>query len=268
MRNIKLIIEYDGTNYVGWQRQDSRKSLIAHRLSAQAGKSPGRQRKTIQETIEKTLQRILQEKVKVIASGRTDAGVHALCQVVNFKTNSRLPCRKIQEALNALLPDDISIKETQEIGNGFHACYSAKSKLYRYFILQSKFPSAFLHKYSWHIPYALDVAAMRQDAQCLLGRQDFKSFCASGSRSKTTLRTIKRISVRRTSAIGYPLITIAIEADGFLYTMVRTIVGTLVEIGRGRFEKGSLKKILLAKNRKLAGPTAPAQGLFLVRVTY
>ena len=262
MRNIKLIIEYDGTNYAGWQIQKSPQSIVH---------SP--QTKTIQETIEKVLEKILQEKVKVTGSGRTDSGVHALAQTANFRTSSPLPVSKIQKALNSLLPKDISIKEAEEADKDFHSRYSAKSKTYRYFILNSETRSAFLNKYAWHIPYRLNVSLMRKEAGALLGRHDFKSFCASGSSVKTTVRTIKKISVKEAlspqlSALSSPAIIIEIEANGFLYNMVRNIVGTLVEIGRGKFPEGNLKKILLAKNRKQAGPTAPAQGLFLVEVKY
>ena len=266
MRNIKLIIEYDGTNYAGWQIQKSPQSIVH---------SP--QTKTIQETIEKVLEKILQEKVKVTGSGRTDSGVHALAQTANFRTSSPLPVSKIQKALNSLLPKDISIKEAKEADRDFHSRYSAKSKTYRYFILNSETKSAFLNKYVWHIPYRLNVSLMRKEADTLSGRHDFKSFCASGSSVKTTVRTIKKISVvvavrepplPQLSALSSPAIIIEIEANGFLYNMVRNIVGTLVEIGRGRFKERDLKKILLARNRKQAGPTAPAQGLFLVEVKY
>lgn len=262
MRNIKLIIEYDGTNYSGWQIQNNHKSQVtSHKL------------KTIQDTLEKTLKIILQEKVKVIASGRTDAGVHALAQVAHFKTHSKLPLQKIQRALNGLLPHDIRIKRIRHCPNDFHACYCVKSKIYRYIILNSKVASAFLDRYTWHITYALAIARMKREAKVLLGTHDFSSFCASGSSAKTKIRTIKRISIkedvtRKLLPINGKCIIIEIEADGFLYTMMRTIVGTLVEIGRGRFEAGSLKKIRIAKDRTQAGPTAPAQGLFLVKAKY
>ena len=271
-RNIKLEIEYDGTNYAGWQIQNSRQSPVASRQS-----------RTIQETIEGALQRILQEKVKLIGSGRTDAGVHALGQVANFKTNSSLPLANIQKALNSLLPEDISIKKINPVEEDFHSRYQAKSKIYRYIILNSDFPSVFLNKYAWHIPYKLNLKLMQSEARYLLGRHDFKSFCASASNVKTTVRTIKKISINTIRytlyAIRSPLIAIDIEADGFLYNMVRNITGTLVDIGRGRFsrssgippragKKGSIKKILLAKDRRLAGSTAPAKGLFLSQVNY
>ena len=254
MRNIKLIIEYDGTNYAGWQIQNS------PQLSAIS-----RQPKTIQKTIEGVLEKILQEKVKVIASGRTDSGVHALAQTANFKTISQLPLSRIQKALNSLLPKDISIKEIGEADKDFHSRYSAKSKTYRYFILNSETRSAFLNKYAWHIPYRLNVSLMRKEADALLGRHDFKSFCASGSSARTTIRTIKKLSIKirnpKPSTIGYKLIIIDIESDGFLYNMVRNIVGTLVEIGRGKFKEKDLNRFL-TRNRKQAGPP-PAQGVWL-----
>lgn len=272
MRNIKLSIEYEGTNYSGWQIQNNYQSPVTRRQS-----------KTIQETIEKTLQRILQEKVKVIGSGRTDSGVHALAQVANFKTNSPLPLSKIQKALNSLLPEDVSIKDIRKVKEDFHSRYSAKSKTYRYFIKNSEIRSVFLNKYAWHIPYPLNLKLMRKEAKTLLGKHDFKSFCANGSSAKTTVRTVKALSIKTSNhmlsaiprtklPLGHgettKLIVINIESDGFLYTMVRAIVGTLIEIGRGRLKERGLKKILLAKNRKQAGPTAPAQGLFLVEVKY
>lgn len=255
MRNIRLQIEYAGTNYAGWQIQNRGSS------------------DTIQETIEKVLEKILQEKVKVIGSGRTDAGVHALAQEANFKTKSRLTPPKIQKALNGLLPDDIMIKKTGYADNDFHACYSARSKIYRYIILNSKVSSVFLKRYSWHIPYKLDIALMRKEAKALIGRHDFSSFCASGSSASTRVRTIKKIRVKKAfscqlSAVSCPVIIIEIEADGFLYNMARNIAGTLVEIGRGRLSAGCMEKILLAKDRRTAGSTAPARGLFLVKVKY
>lgn len=246
MRNIKLTIEYDGTNYAGWQIQNSHRS------------------KTIQEVIEKTLRKILQEKIKIIGSGRTDAGVHALGQVANFKTNSKIPLEKIQQALNSLLPDDIVIVKVDEAGPDFHARFDAKSKLYRYLIVNRNYPSAFLRKQSYFYPYPLDVDLMRREAKCLVGRHDFRSFQASDKIGRSSIRTVKQIKIKNSKG----MITIDIEADGFLYNMVRNIVGTLVEVGRGRFSAGSTKRILSLKDRRKAGPTAPACGLCLIKVNY
>jgi tRNA pseudouridine38-40 synthase len=266
-RNLKLEIEYDGTNYCGWQVQRS------HHVT----KSQSHQLKSIQEIIEKILQKILQEKIRLIASGRTDAGVHALAQVANFKTHSDIAPEKLQKALNGLLPDDISISKIQEVVQDFHSRFRAKSKIYRYTILNRVHPSALLRNMVYFYPYPLDVNLMRKEARCLIGKHDFKAFCASGSDAKDTARTIKRITIKKLtyhlSPITYrlrepSLIVIEIEADGFLYNMVRNIVGTLIEIGRGRFPEGCLKRILQSRNRKLAGPIVPAKGLCLLEVKY
>jgi len=266
MRNIRLTIEYDGTNFCGWQIQRGPGSQF-----------PGRRLPSVQETIEKTIQKILQEKIRLNASGRTDAGAHALGQVANFKTNNHISLEKLQRALNGLLPKGIAIAKAEEVSLDFHSRFAAKSKIYRYTILNSSSPSPFLRDTAYFYRYPLDTSLMQSEAKCLLGKHDFQAFCASGSSVKNTLRTIKRISIKKSTynlqpttynLKDTPLIIIEIEADGFLYNMVRNIVGTLLEIGRGRFKKGVLRKILLSKNRRLAGPTAPAQGLCLVKVRY
>jgi len=261
-RNIKLTIEYEGTNYCGWQVQKSH----------QVTKSPRHQKKSIQEIIENTLSKILQERIQLIASGRTDAGVHALAQVANFKTNSNIALDKLKRALNGNLPDDIAINKIEEVNLDFHSRFHAKSKIYRYTILNRGWSSPLLRNAVYFYSYPLDVKLMRQEARCLLGRHDFKSFCASGSDTKTTVRTISKIAIRNIGCAPYAVcrtvIAIDIEADGFLYNMVRNIVGTLIEVGRGRFPRGSLKKILLSKNRKFAGPTVPACGLCLLKGMY
>jgi len=258
VRNVKLTIEYDGTQYLGWQVQSSRK-------------------KSIQQVLEKTLHKVLQEKIKLIASGRTDAGVHALAQVANFKTNSKLTADKLQKALNGLLPEDISIAKVEEKNLNFHSRFDAKSKVYRYNILNRSYPCALLRNTVYFYPYGLDIKLMRQEAGHLLGKHDFKSFCASGSSTKNTVRTIKRITIEKLHYDLRPttydlnkgfLITVDIEADGFLYNMVRNIVGTLFEIGRKKLPKGRIKRILEARDRRLAGPTAPAKGLTLLQVKY
>jgi tRNA pseudouridine38-40 synthase len=246
MRNLKLEIEYEGTNYCGWQVQNS-----SHK-------------KSIQEVIEKTLRRILQEKIRLIASGRTDAGVHALAQVANFETKSNIRPQKLQRALNSLLPQDIVITAIEEKNPDFHSRFSAKSKTYRYSILNRSYPSALLRNTVYHYPYPLDIKLMQKEAKILLGKHNFKSFQASGKLERDPVRTIKSIKITKSQDRIY----IDIEADGFLYNMVRNIVGTLLEIGRGKLPEGSLKKILSAKDRRLAGPTAPAKGLCLIRVKY
>ena len=264
MCNLKLTIEYDGTNYCGWQIQRSQ----GHKVT----KSQGHQVTSIQEVLEKTLQKILQEKVKLVASGRTDSGVHAFAQVANFKINSCISPDKLQRALNGLLPKDIAVKKIETVDLDFHSRYSAKSKTYRYIILNAPQRSAFLKDSAYFYAYPLDLSLMRKEAKCLLGRHDFKSFCASGSKVKSTVRTIKQLAINKLNSEhrtpNTELIYIDIEADGFLYNMVRNIAGTLIEIGRGKLPKGSLRNILVAKNRKLAGPTAPALGLTLLEVKY
>ena len=253
MRNIRLVVEYDGTKFAGWQIQGKNQDT----------KTP-RHKDTIQETIEEALRKILQEKVKVIASGRTDAGVHALGQIANFKTHSKIPCLNLQKALNTYLPDDIVIKSAEDAGPDFHSRFNAKSKVYSYSILNRTYPSALLKNRVYFFSYSLNVKLMQEASRALLGRHNFKAFQASGSIVKDSIRTIKRIRVTKKNDI----INFEIEADGFLYNMVRNIVGTLVEIGRGKFPAGSLKKIMLSKNRRLAGPTVPACGLYLLKVKY
>ncbi len=267
MRNIRIEVEYLGTNYCGWQIQNCRQP-------------PEQRKKSIQEVLEETLQKILQEKVKVIGSGRTDSGVHALFQVANFKTSTILSLKTIQRALNGLLaigypsgiPHDISVKKISEAALDFHSCRSAKSKIYKYFIFNAEYSRAFYAKFSWYIPHKLNIGLMRSESKTLIGRHDFKSFCASNSSAKTTVRNIKNISVTNQyyDLLGSKskLIAITIEAEGFLYNMARNIAGTLAEAGRGRFKKGYIRQALLARDRKFAGPTAPAHGLFLAKVNY
>ena len=256
MRNLKFTLEYDGTNYRGWQIQ----------ASTQSNK---RQTHTIQEVIEKDLQRILQEKVRIIGSGRTDAGVHALAQIANFKTRSSVSTRKLQQALNSLLPQDIVIKKIEEVAMDFHSRFQARAKVYRYTILNRPYRSALFKDKVYFYPFPLNVALMRREARCLLGRHDFRSFCASGSNAKNTIRAIKKIGIIKSGCSPENnFLVIEIEANGFLYNMVRNIVGTLLEIGRGKLPRGSLKKIMRAKDRRSAGPTAPACGLCLLEVKY
>ena len=251
MRNIKLTLEYDGTNYSGWQIQNRRAK----------GKL---QNKTIQQTLEQALSQILQEKVRIIASGRTDAGVHALGQVANFKTKSKLNCQNIQSGLNSVLPCDIRIQQAEDARSDFHARFSARSKLYRYSIVNHSFISPHLHRFCYLVKYPLDVGKMRRGARYLLGRHNFRSFQAMDKRQRDSVRTIKRFDIRRNKNLIY----IDIEADGFLYRMVRNIVGTLLEVSRGRLKPKEIKEILKAKNRIYAGPCAQAKGLCLMDVRY
>ena len=246
MRNIKLTISYDGTRYAGWQIQKNAK--------------------TIQEEIEKALRKILKEKVRLIGAGRTDSGVHAKAQVANFKTEKNFPVKKLLSALNANLPRDISAISAKKVPAKFHSQYNAKSKRYRYTILNSEIDDPFLKPYYCKVQHKLDITLMKKEAKILLGAHDFKSFQAKSnlSRIKDTRRLIKKISIKRHRQYMY----MDIEANGFLHNMVRNIAGTLIEIGRGYLKQGSMEKILESCNRQNAGPTAPAKGLALVKVNY
>lgn len=253
MRNIRLEIEYDGTGYCGWQIQNSRQSIVY---------SP--EKKTIQHTIENVLQKILQEKIRLIGSGRTDAGVHAKAQVANFTTPSEVELHKLQAALNALLPEDISIRKIKEVSDDFHSRFSAQSKIYRYTILNSAHRGVLLRNYVFFCRYPLDIKRMQREAGVLLGTHDFSAFCSSAGKYRNPKKTIKKLKIIKYNDLLY----IEIEADGFLYNMVRNIAGTLIEIGRGRFPPESMKSILDSRNRKCAGPTLPAKGLCLIKVKY
>ncbi len=245
MRNIRLLIEYDGTNYQGWQVQP---------------KGP-----TVQGMIEEKLTLITGEAIHLIGSGRTDSGVHAFGQVANFKTKSQLDVHSIQRALNSLLPPDIVIQKAEEVEEDFHARRQSKSKVYEYRILNRDLRSAFHHEYAWHIPQKLDLEEMRKATRILIGEHDFSSFRSVGSPTRTAIRRVIRAEWKR-GRDG--LIRFEIEANGFLKQMVRAIVGTLVEVGKGKIDSEEFRKILNARDRKKAGPTAPAHGLFLKEVKY
>jgi tRNA pseudouridine38-40 synthase len=246
MRNIKLTVAYDGTGYKGWQFQKN-----------------GR---TVQEELEKAIKKVFGKVHRVIAASRTDAGVHARQQTVNFKIpeDISIPVGKIPEALNAYLPGGIAVTEAKKVPAEFHSRFDAKNKLYRYYIVNSRKRDPFTEKYAWRIPYPIDVPLMKKEARELVGRHDFKSFQAKDKRERSSVRRISKLRLTRK---GSSLI-IDIEADGFLYNMVRNIVGTLVDIGRGYLPEGSMRKILREKDRTKAGPTAPAKGLFLTEVRY
>ena len=244
MRNIKLTIQYDGTNYSGWQTQGN-----------------GR---TVQEEIEKALRKILGSRVKLTGAGRTDAGVHALGQAANFRTGTSLDASRIMRALNNSLPGDIVISGAREVPLKFNSRHNSKSKLYRYTIVNGDFSNPMLRNYSAFVFYKLDVGKMKSAARLFVGRHDFKSFEAVGAGRKDAVRRIKKIHIQKVKEMIY----IDIEADGFLYNMARNIVGTLIEIGRGKMDLSQGRKILRARDRALAGPTAPARGLCLVEVKY
>ncbi|MCJ7747069.1 MAG: tRNA pseudouridine(38-40) synthase TruA [Desulfobacterales bacterium] len=245
MRNIRLLIEYNGTNYQGWQVQP---------------KGP-----TIQGMVEEKLALITGEAVHLIGSGRTDSGVHAFGQVANFKTKSQLNIHSIQKALNSLLPPDIMIRRAEEVEEGFDARKQSKSKVYEYRILNRELRSAFDHEYAWHIPQKLDFEEMRKATRILIGEHDFSSFRSVGSPTRTAIRRVIRAEWKR-GRDGF--IRFEVEANGFLKQMVRAMVGTLVEVGKGKIDSEEFRKILDSRNRKEAGPTAPAHGLFLKEVKY
>jgi tRNA pseudouridine38-40 synthase len=245
MRNIKLLIEYDGTEYQGWQVQP---------------KGP-----TIQGILEEKLRLLTGDPIRIFGSGRTDSGVHALGQVAHFKTKSPMDIHSMQRALNSLLPPDIVIQKIEEVHEGFHARKDSKSKVYEYRILNRNLRSAFQRGYIWHIPQKLNLTEMKKATQSLIGEHDFSAFRTVGSPTRTTVRRVIRAEWRR-GRDG--LIRFEIEANGFLKQMVRSIIGTLVEVGKGKMKDVELQRILESKDRKKAGPTAPAQGLFLKEVRY
>ena len=246
MRNIKLTIEYDGTNYSGWQIQENGPS--------------------IQGEIETVLGIITGEKVRIHGSGRTDAGVHAKGQVANFKTSSAIPCERFAYALNGRLPRDIVIKDSREVNLDFHARYSAVGKKYSYLVINSKFPSALYRNYAYHVNYCerLDIDTLKKAARAFIGTYDFSGFMSSGSNATDTLRTIYELSVEKENGI----IRFEYKGKGFLYNMVRIITGTLLYAGIGKINPEEIKDIILSKDRSRAGITVPACGLYLEEVYY
>lgn len=244
LRNIKLTIQYDGTGYSGWQFQKNGLS--------------------IQEVIQNVIKRITGEKISLIGSGRTDAGVHAEAQVANFRTRSKIPLEKFQLGLNTILPKDIVVIRMEEAPPAFNAQHDAKSKLYRYTIANNNFVNPLMRHYAAKCFYKLDIAAMRKAAKHLVGRHNFKSFQAKDVIEREPTRTIKYIKVAKRKDLIY----IYIEADGFLYNMARNIVGTMIEAGRGKIDARTVKDILLKKDRRFSGPTMPARGLCIMKVRY
>jgi tRNA pseudouridine38-40 synthase len=248
VRTLKLTIAYDGTDYAGWQLQP--------------------QQATIQGVLEEAFRQITGETTRATASGRTDAGVHALGQVVSLDTETRLSADVLKRALNAALPADIVILEAEEAPPGFHAIRDAVRKRYRYVIYDAPQREIFRRRYCWHYRHRLDVDAMHRAAQPLLGRHDFRSFETNWPNRESSIRTITDISVTRPPSESPDWIHLEVEADGFLYNMVRTIAGTLVEVGRRAQDEQWPYEVVAAQARSAAGPTAPPRGLFLVRVEY
>ena len=239
MRRIKLTVAYDGTNYHGWQFQ------------------PGSS--TIEGELNKHLSELFKEEIIVIGASRTDTGVHALCNIAVFDTNARIPAERVAYALNQRLPEDIRIRRSEEVTADFHPRKRATRKTYEYKILNEEFANPVERLYAHFTYVPLDEKKMQEAAEYLVGEHDFASFCAAGSTAQTTVRTIYDISVERKGT----MIFIKVTGSGFLYNMVRIIAGTLMEVGKGRFDAEKVKEILEAKDRTKAGPTAPAKGLTL-----
>ncbi len=247
LRNIKLVLEYDGSAFHGFQKQPNHP--------------------TVQETLERSLSRLTGEPTKIgAASGRTDAGVHAVSQVVHFKTQSRLEPREIRKALNATLPQSIAVREAEEAGIDFHSRFHTTGKTYEYRIWNHEARSPFLNQRAWHVRGPLNLLKMRQAAKILTGKHDFRSFCTTDPdrRENNSVRTIKKFEVKKEG----DLVCLRVTADGFLYRMVRNLTGALVDVGRGKITPEDVKKALKAKDRREVGQGAPAHGLYLIDVTY
>lgn len=243
-RNILLVVQYDGTDYCGFQRQ------------------PGLT--TIESELTDALSQLLDAPTAIVGAGRTDAGVHALGQTVTFETESPIPTERIARALNALLPDDIAAVEAAEVPRDFHPRYDAVGKLYGYRILNRSLPSPFIGRYAWHLAWDLDAELMRAAAGMLLGEHDFRAFSSSGSSVEGTVREVRRLDIERHGEI----IEIRAEGNGFLYMMVRRIVGTLTDVGRGLIPVDEVREILDSLDRTRVKTIAPPQGLSLIKVTY
>ena len=244
MRNIKLTIEYDGKDFNGWQKQPNKLN--------------------IQGTIEQAIKQITGEEVQLDASGRTDAGVHAFGQVANFKTNSNIPIEKIAIAINSNLKKSIRILQAEEVEERFHSRLSCKKKTYRYVINNSDIPSAIYRNLETHITQKLNVEKMKEAVKFFEGEHDFKAFKASGTSSKSSVRTIYDAQIYQNGDKIY----IELTGNGFLYNMVRIIAGTLIRVGTGEYKPEQIPEILAAKDREMAGPTAPAHGLTMIGIEY
>lgn len=255
MKKIRLFLEYDGTAYHGWQIQ--------------------KDDTTVQGVIEDRILRISGEKSSVLGASRTDAGVHALGQVASFRTESKLDTETIKRALNANLPEDIRVLDASPVDDSFHPIKDALRKSYFYFVTNQRDPSVFLSRYSWLVPQTLELDAMTEAARVLIGRYDFSSFMGTGSDIKDPVREVYSVKVEElksmtfmTASLKGNFIKISVEANGFLKHMVRNIVGTLVKIGMERAPADKMREILESRDRKRAGQTALAKGLFLEKVIY
>ncbi|WP_040210081.1 tRNA pseudouridine(38-40) synthase TruA [Clostridium polynesiense] len=244
MRNIKIIIEYDGTNYCGWQRQKNQR--------------------TIQELLEEAVFKITKERTSVTGCSRTDSGVHAKAFTANFKTNSSVPSRRFKDALNTKLPSDIVVIHSEEALDTFHSRYDAKGKTYCYTILNQENRSALFRNYSYNVKEELNLEWMIKACSYFIGTHDFEAFKSTGSSVKTSVRTITQLYIEKQGNF----IKIYATADGFLYNMVRIIVGTLIEVGKGKIAPEDIAAIIKSKDRNKAGKCVPPQGLTLEKVYY
>ena len=244
MRNIRLTIEYDGKEFNGWQKQPNKLN--------------------IQGNLEKVISDLTKEKIEIIGSGRTDAGVHALGQVANFKTNSNIPIEKFAIAINSRIKQSIRIKKAEEVDERFHSRYNCKRKTYRYIINTSETGSAIYRNLEYNIKMQLDVKKMQEAVKFFIGEHDFSAFKSSGTSSKSSVRTIYNAKVEQDGE----RIIIELTGNGFLYNMVRIISGTLVEVGLNKIKPEDITKIIESKNRQNAGKTLPPCGLYLVSVEY
>lgn len=244
MKRVKLVVAYDGTAYRGWQVQ------------------PGAD--TIEGELNKALSALLKEEIWVIGASRTDSGVHALCNVAVFDTNARMPAEKMSYALNQRLPEDIRVQDSQEVAADFHPRRCNSRKTYEYRILNREFPMPTKRLYAYFTYVPLDVGKMKQAAAYLVGEHDFKSFCSTASAAESTIRTIYELTVDKTGEE----ILVRVSGSGFLYNMVRIIAGTLMEAGKGSLAPERMEEILKARDRKAAGPTAPACGLTLAKYDF
>lgn len=244
MRNIKLTIEYDGTNYFGWQVQKNRV--------------------TIQGTLQEAISSLTNEKVNIIGCSRTDTGVHAKEFVANFFTDSKIPSEKFREAINVRLPEDIIILKSEEVSEKFHARYCSKGKRYVYTIYNKKVPCAIYRNYMYSFKKELQIDNMKKACKYIIGTHDFIAFRTKGSSVKTTVRNITQLDIEKTEDV----IKIIVAGDGFLYNMVRIIVGTLLDVGTGKIQPKDVEKILQSQDRNKAGKVVPACGLCLEKVFY
>ncbi len=244
MKNIKLLLEYDGTNYVGWQKQPKGE--------------------TVQRKVEDAVYRLTDKRVEVIGCSRTDSKVHAKGYVCNFKTDSNIPVEKFREALNHILPEDISVINSSQVDDDFHSRYNSKGKMYCYTILNTAVRMPICRNFSYHYKKNLNIEKMNDGAKFFIGTHDFEAFRNVGSSVKTTTRTISKVDIVKDE--NY--IKVYIAADGFLYNMVRIIIGTLIDVGNDKIKSEDIPKIILSKERKKAGKTCPPQGLCLIEVYY